>query len=409
MLPRRKYHPADQLSIGVALNHSHGLGCGDLIFIGGQADIDAQSRVTCPDDLEQQTRIAMADVCKVLDGLGADAADLVKITAFYLLCAETDEAQILEIIAEYLQPRLSPGPAVTLVPIETHCFDGLSIEIEAIAMRGQNGERLARSAAWIADGARLPAAFSQALRCGQMIFTSGQCAEGADGSIEAPGDLVAQSYHVLDKLQRLLHGLGADLYDAVKANVFNVEPGKQEDWKAAALVRAAHYREPGPAATGLSLRRLARDGLMLRYDVIAMRGDDGARLPREPAWPTGHWDWPVHLPYRHGLRVGDLVFLGGQVSLTPEGAVIDPGEIKPQTETAMRNIEKVLAELGLGCENLVKINTFYVGTRGEADLRENAEVRSRYYRGPGPASTGIPFPYLAYEQMLIEIDCIAMV
>jgi enamine deaminase RidA (YjgF/YER057c/UK114 family) len=36
-------------------------------------------------------------------------------------------------------------------------------------------------------------------------------------------------------------------------------------------------------------------------------------------------------------------------------------------------------------------------------------VRASYYRGPGPASTGIPFPYLAYEDMLIEIDCVAMV
>ncbi len=409
MLPRRKYHPEDHLSIGVALNHSHGLACGEMIFIGGQADIDADSRVSCPGDLEKQTRIAMADLCRVLEGLGADAGDLVKITAFYILGADSDEDRLLQIIAEYLEPLQGPGPTITLVPIETHCFEGLTIEIEAIAMRGQNGERLARSAAWIADAARLPPAFSQALRCGQMILTSGQCAEDAANEIQSPGELVAQSYIVLDKLKRLLHGLGADLFDAVKANVFNVEPGQQEIWKAAALARAAHYREPGPAATGLSLRRLARDGLMLRYDVIAMRGEDGARLPREPAWPSGHWDWPVHLPYRHGLRVGDLVFLGGQVSLTPEGAVIDPGDMESQTETAMQNIEKVLAEYGLGFENLVKINTFYVGTRGEEDLRINAGVRSRYYRGPGPASTGIPFPYLAYEDMLIEIDCIAMV
>jgi enamine deaminase RidA (YjgF/YER057c/UK114 family) len=81
--------------------------------------------------------------------------------------------------------------------------------------------------------------------------------------------------------------------------------------------------------------------------------------------------------------VGDLVFLGGQVSLTGEGAVIDPGNMQAQTVTAMENIEKVLAELGLGLENIVKINTFYVGSQGEKDLQENASVRARYYRGPG--------------------------
>jgi enamine deaminase RidA (YjgF/YER057c/UK114 family) len=409
MLPRKKYHPQDHLSIGVSLNHSHALTCGDLIFIGGQADIDANARVTCPDDLEQQVRIAMQDVIKTLEGIGADTRDLVKLTAFYIAEHETSENTVLDIIASHLGETGIPGPAVTLVPIETHCFDGLMFEIEGIAMRGQNGERLPRSAAWIADGARLPAAFSQSVRCGQMIFTSGQCALDGSGAILAEGNLAGQSRIVLDKLQRLLNCHGADLHDAVKANVFNVEPGEQETWKEAALVRASYYREPGPAATGLSLRRLERDGLMVRYDVIAMRGEDGARLHRETAWPSGHWDWPVHLPYRHGLKVGDLVFLGGQVSLTQEGAVIDPGNMQAQTVTAMENIEKVLAELGLGLENIVKINTFYVGTQGEKDLQENASVRSRYYRGPGPASTGIPFPYLAYEDMLIEIDCVAMV
>jgi len=409
MLPRKTFHPDSHFSIGIPLNHSHGIQCGEMIFVGGQADLDEKARVSCPENLEQQTKIAMAGVCKVLEGLGADVGDLVKLTGFYVLDEVSDENAVLETIASFFAGQQAPGPAVTLVPIETHCFNGLSIEIEAIAMRGHNGEKLARIASWITDGCHMPAVFSQALKCGQMIFTSGQTAEDATGEVLADGNLPEQSRIVLDKLQRLLHGLGADLYDAVKANVFNVEPGQQEDWKAAALVRASYYREPGPAATGLSLRRMARDGLMLRYDVIAMRGEDGARLARETAWPTGHWDWPIHLPYRHGLKVGDLVFLGGQVSLTSEGAVIDPGDVKPQTETAMINIQKVLAELGLDFEHMVKINAFYVGTQGEQDLHENASVRSRYYRDPGPATTGIPFPYLAYEDMLIEIDCIAMV
>jgi len=409
MLPRHKFHPDDHLSIGIPLNHSHCISCGEMIFIGGQADIDAGARVTCPDDLEAQTRIVMTDIRRLLEGIGAELADLVKLTAFYLVGDAADEARLLDIMASYFTGQAAPGPAVTLVPIETHCFNGLVVEIEGIAMRGQNGERLARSASWIADGASLPAAFSQALRCRQMLFTSGQTAEDEAGNILAEGSLPEQSHIVLNKLQRLLNALGADLYDSVKANVFNVEPGEQEDWKTAALVRASYYREPGPAATGLSLRRMARAGLMLRYDVIAMRGEDGARLPRATAWPSGHWDWPVHLPYRHGLKVGDLVFLGGQVSLTSAGAVIDPGDTPAQTETAMLNIQKVLAELGLDFEHIVKINTFYVGSRGEKDLWQNANVRSRYYKGPGPATTGIPFPYLAYQDMMIEIDCIAMV
>jgi enamine deaminase RidA (YjgF/YER057c/UK114 family) len=144
--------------------------------------------------------------------------------------------------------------------------------------------------------------------------------------------------------------------------------------------------------------------------VIAMRGRDGARLPRSHAWPSGHWDWPVHLPYRHGLRCGDLVFLGGQVSLTPEAEVIDPADMVAQTTRSMQNIGRVLAELGLGFENVVKVNAFYAGDVGEAVLQQNAEVRFSYFQqAPGPASTGVPVPYLAYENMQIEIDLIAVI
>lgn len=409
MLPRQRFHPKDHLSIGVDLKHSHGLRCGELIFIGGQADIDANAKVTRPNDLVEQTRIAMDGVLTVLKGMAADAGDLVKLTAFYILKTDTDEQVLLETMAASLGELPGPGPAVTLVPLVTNCFDGLTVEIEGVAMRGQNGERLARTSSWIADGAQLPHPFSQALRVGQMIFTSGQTAENESGAIVSPGSLAVQSQVVLDKLDRLLAGLGADLFDAVKSNVFNVEPGDQEEWKTSALIRASRFREPGPVATGLSLERLPRDGVMVRYDVIAMRALDGTRLHREGCWPTGHWDWPVHLPYRHGLKVGDLVFIGGQVSLTPNGDVIDPGEIEPQTRTAMSNIQRVLGEFGLDFEHLVKINTFYAGSKGQADLLRNASIRAGYYRDPGPVSTGIPFSYLAYKDMLIEIDCVAMV
>jgi len=409
MLSRESFHPENHLSIGIPLTHSHGLACGKMIFIGGQADIDGNAIVTCPDNIVEQTRIAMQGVLDVLKGIGAEASDLVKLTAFYVLGHEHRETRILENMAAMLGELPGPGPAVTLVPLESNCFDGLSIEIEGIAMRGLAGEKLARSAASITDGQDLPLPFSQALRCEEMIFTSAQTAVSGNGEILEYGSLLGQGRIVIDKLSRLLGELGADLGDAVKANVFNVEPGIQEDWKRAALDRASNYREPGPAATGISLPRMESAGMMLRKDVIAMRGVDGSRMPRQSAWPDGHWDWPVPMPYHHGLKVGDLVFVGGQVSLDTRGGVIDPGDIEAQTHTAMKNIQKVLQEFDMDFENLVKINTFYAGSRGQADLLKNATIRSGYYRKPGPASTGIPFSYLAYEDMLIEIDCVAMV
>jgi enamine deaminase RidA (YjgF/YER057c/UK114 family) len=410
MLPRQAIRPDGHWRLGFAVNNSQGLRCGPFVFVAGQVDLDAETRMVNPGNLMAQATNAVAHVRTVLAGGGAEADDLVKLTVFYANDGGVDEADLLDHLAACLGPMSGPGPAITLVPLAGLAYPGMEIEIEAIAMRDPNGPRLPRAAAWDPTCPRLPPPFSQALRCGEMLFSSGMTAVDGQGKIAVPGDLAAQSRLVLPKVDGLFRQLGADLWDTVKTNIFKVEPGTQADWAEPALIRAAHYREPGPAATGISLPRLSPEGAMVVNDVIAMRGLDGARLPRSHAWPSGHWDWPVHLPYRHGLRCGDLVFLGGQVSLAPDARVRDPGDIVAQTTRAMNNIGRVLADLGLGFENVVKVNAFYAGTIGEETLRQNAEVRFSYFeREPGPVSTGVPVPYLAYEDMVIEIDAVAMV
>ena len=41
-------------------------------------------------------------------------------------------------------------------------------------------------------------------------------------------------------------------------------------------------------------------------------------------------------------------------------------------------------------------------------LHANLPIRSSYFADPGPATTGVPLPALAYESMVIEIDAFAM-
>ncbi len=410
MLPRRAHKPDNFWSVGLPFNHSHCLTCGSMIFIGGQIDFNDKGEQLNPGDLEEQTARSMQNVAKALISAGASPSELVKLTAYYKNDGSVEEADLLELLAVCLRGVEGPGPVITMVPLPKLSFDGMEIEIDGIAMRGSDRPSLPRTAAWHPDGPHVPAPFSQALRCDEMIFTSGVTAIESVDHIEAPDSLAGQSPVVLGMLDSLLKQLGADLQDVVKTNVFNVEPGTARDWHDPALIRAGFYREPGPAATGISLPLLPPDGIMLRNDVIAMRGLDGGRLPRRHAWPTDHWDWPTHLPYKHGVQCGDLVFLGGQVSLNKAGEVVDPGDMVAQTRTAMDFAGDVLGEFDLGFDNVVKVNAFYVGSVGPDVLAENGLVRFSYFTGtPGPASTGVPVPYLAYEDMMIEIDMIAMV
>lgn len=137
----------------------------------------------------------------------------------------------------------------------------------------------------------------------------------------------------------------------------------------------------------------------------------GVRMTTETehVWPEGHWDWPIKLPYKHGVKRGNLIFVGGQVAMDDDGNVLHPGDVAKQTALAMENIERVLAGFGARMSDVVKLNRFYVGRGTKEDWEVGARVAASYFEEPGPAATGIPVPALAYEGLMVEIEVIAIV
>src|SRR5256885_15924172 len=96
-----------------------------------------------------------------------------------------------------------------------------------------------------------------------------------------------------------------------------------------------------------------------------MRPMSGAT--RRRIMPQRHWDWSIPVPLSQGWRVGNLVFVGGQVALDERGEVIGPGDIQAQTRAVYQAIESVLREAGAELSDVVKINSFLVTeAEGEA-------------------------------------------
>lgn len=413
MLPRTFINPADHWVTEPRMPYSQAVRCGDMLVTTGQVALNRDLSIIASGDLEGQVKAAMQDLSSVLTEAGMTVSDLAQLRAFYVQDGSVDEDAIATLIGQCLGDLDGPGPALTMAPVEMLMSPGVLFEVESIAMRGQNGEVLNRTAAWDAAWQGPPKPFSHAIRVGKMIFTSGVTARERSGGVQAPGSLSGQSHVVLQRIDGLLRQLGADLADTVKTNLFNAEPGTADDWAEPALIRASYYPEPGPAATGISVRKLTPGDLMLINDVVAMRAENGERLLRTHVWPDDHWDWPNHVPYRHGIRCGDLVFLGGQVPLNPDASVACIGDLAAQTDMAMEYIRRVLEELNMDFRNVLRINTFYATgdskDEDETTWKENLHARFKHFQPPGPATTGIPVPYLAYPDMNIEIDIIASV
>ncbi len=409
-MPERTFHwPEGHWDWLRHLSHQHGVRAGELIFVGGQVDKDMAGQRLNPYDLEAQTAAVVRHIGTVLAGFGAGLGDVVKLVAFYVNDGNVDERAFLADIGRHLMDHgVEVGPAITLVPLPWLAYPEMQVEIEAVAMLGENGARLTRSAANPPQLAPLLAPFNHGIRCGEHIWVGAQTPHDAGGDVLHPGDMLAQTSVVMDNLGAVLDGFGAGYDDAIKFNIWFRGDGTIDTWRDAALVRGGYFNEPGPPATGLPTPNLPA-GEMTRMEIWAMRAEDGGYIERHYVWPEGTWDWPIPLPYKMGVKCRDVVVVGGQVPLDDTGAVMDPGELLDQTRRTMELIRNVLAEYGLTMDEMVKQNAFYKGEAGPDVIVANQTLRSSYYAEPAGASTGIPLPFLALAEMMIEVEIIAMV
>lgn len=401
-MERKAVSPQGHWTWPVPTSHSHAVRCGNMIWVSGQVAL-ASSGTSMPESLSAQVSIATENLGRVLSGLEAGLADIVKLFCFYVSDGSLDEGQILSMIAAQLPSEARP--AVTAIPVSYLPFEGALVEIEAYAMPSD----LERQHVTKGDFSPLPQAFSTALHCGKMIFVSGQSPVTPSGRLLDAGDIIAQTRQVMRQIEEALSHFGAGFADVVKINRWYVGHGKTEDFEPAALACAAYFTEPGPAATGIPIPRHAIDGQQIKIEVVAMLGEDGSHLPRRSVWPDSLWDWTVDIPYWHGLKCHDMIFLGGQVSLDTKGRAVNPFDMRAQTAQAMVHIGSILRELGAGYSNICKLTTMYAGPAGVTALAENMGIRQAFFDTPGPATTDICLPVLAYPGMVIEIDAFAMI
>ena len=54
-------------------------------------------------------------------------------------------------------------------------------------------------------------------------------------------------------------------------------------------------------------------------------------MQKTHCWPEGHWNWPVRVSHKHGVRCGEMIWIGGQVDMSPDAAVLNQGDLVVQT------------------------------------------------------------------------------
>src|SRR5579859_1599967 len=111
--------------------------------------------------------------------------------------------------------------------------------------------------------------YSQAIRCGQFIYTSGQIAlDPASG--ELVGDEVqAQTHRVLQNMQAVLSQAGTSLTNVVKTTVFLT---RMSNFQAMNAIYASYFSEPAPARSTVAVAELPRQALV-EIECVALIED----------------------------------------------------------------------------------------------------------------------------------------
>lgn len=111
-------------------------------------------------------------------------------------------------------------------------------------------------------------------------------------------------------------------------------------------------------------------------------------------------------PSSHAVEADGFVFLTGQFGRDLDAPDLPlPEGIEAQTRRSLDNMQRVLAGLGLGLENVVAMRVFL--TRFKRDYAAmNAVYATHFAGGARPARTCVGVTDLVRDA-LIEIDCIA--
>jgi enamine deaminase RidA (YjgF/YER057c/UK114 family) len=114
---------------------------GKIAFVSGQVAVDATGCVVGVDDLAAQTRQALSNLHHVIENLGADWSDVIKITWFILDASEVQT--IRDVRDEILRPALGDvhNPASSLIQVAALVRPEFLVEVEAVvAIPGEGSD-----------------------------------------------------------------------------------------------------------------------------------------------------------------------------------------------------------------------------------------------------------------------------
>ena len=114
--------------------------------------------------------------------------------------------------------------------------------------------------------------------------------------------------------------------------------------------------------------------------------------------------YPAGVPLAEAVRVGDTLYLSGQIGIQPGTLTLVPGGIREEAKQTMTNIRTTLEAHGYTLRDVVKCTVMLADISKWGDFNE---VYKSFFTEPYPARSAIGANGLAIGAQ-VEVDCIAV-
>jgi len=113
--------------------------------------------------------------------------------------------------------------------------------------------------------------------------------------------------------------------------------------------------------------------------------------------------YPAGVPLSEAVRVGDTLYLSGQIGIQPGTLKLVPGGIREEARQAMNNIKTSLEAHGYSMSDVVKCTAMLADIAKWAEFNE---VYKTFFTGHFPARSALGVSGLAMGAQ-VEVECMA--
>lgn len=244
-------------------------------------------------------------------------------------------------------------------------------------------------------------------RAGDYVFVGGTGDFDHRGRVRHQNDLDGQIAGALENIAAALATEGLGLADVIRLKAFYTPSGGHDEWQVLAALQRPFEIAPAPGITCNPVPMQPWADQLVQVQAIAQKGwrshphvravvDDVPRKHKKLFKLPG---------VTAGLRAGEMITVPARTAAAAAAPM--PEDRVEQTLAVMGRMERILAGLGAGFQDVIKMEGYYFGTTME-QWRPLAEARASHFREPGPVATVVPCSMLDPAGALTKVEVLGL-